>query len=196
MAVLDAPPWQLDRERLRPKLWVARRARHPPHVGHAGDLVRRDQRVEVVERVRRVPHGERAHAREARASGAQGCYEGGPVGTVTCVAYPRRRAWSRSTTSRPKGVSETGMSLKFASPSGIPMMVRHISTPVMRWPSASHQPASTNQMMLPMTDPAPASGRRVMVRPNGHRQNSAMRADAMPNGMVMIKTNITSATMA
>lgn len=51
-------------------------------------------------------------------------------GRATWLAYPRRRACSRSTMSRPNGVSETGISLKFARPSGMPMMVRHISTPV------------------------------------------------------------------
>jgi hypothetical protein len=34
------------------------------------------------------------------------------------------------------------------------------------------------------------------VRPNGHMQNSAIRADAIPNGLVMIETNMTSATIA
>ena len=93
-------------------------------------------------------------------------------------------------------MTDTGISLKFASPSGIPMIVRHISTPVTTCPIASHQPARTNQMMLPISEPAPASGRFTSVRPNGQRQNSAMRADAIPNGMVMIRMNITSATMA
>ena len=48
-------------------------------------------------------------------------------------------------------------------------------------------------MTLPISDPAPASGRRTTVRPNGQRQNSAIRADAIPNGMVMIRTNMISA---
>ena len=76
------------------------------------------------------------------------------------------------------------------------MIVRHISTPVTMWPSASHQPARTNQMMFPTSEPVPASGRLTIVRPNGQRQNSAMRAEAMPNGIVMMRTNITSATTA
>jgi hypothetical protein len=33
-----------------------------------------------------------------------------------------------STISRPNGVSETGISLKFARPRGMPMIVRHMST--------------------------------------------------------------------
>ena len=88
------------------------------------------------------------------------------------------------------------MSLKFASPSGIPMIVRHISTPVTTWPIASHQPARMNQMTFPTSEPVPASGRLTIVRPNGQRQNSAMRAEAIPNGIVMIRMHITSATTA
>ena len=76
------------------------------------------------------------------------------------------------------------------------MIVMHIRTPVITWPIASHQPASTNQMMLPTVEPAPASGRRTIVRPKGQRQNSAIRADAIPNGIVMMRMNITSATTA
>ena len=51
-------------------------------------------------------------------------------------------------------------------------------------------------MTLPMVEPAPASGRRTIVLPNGHRQNNAIRADATPNGIVMMRMNITSATTA
>ena len=51
-------------------------------------------------------------------------------------------------------------------------------------------------MTLPMSDPAPAPGRRTSVRPNGHRQNSAIRMAAIPNGIVMIRMNITSAATA
>jgi hypothetical protein len=47
-----------------------------------------------------------------------------------------------------------------------------------------------------MSEPAPASGRRTSVRPNGQRQKSAIRALAIPNGIVMIKRNMTSATTA
>ncbi len=43
------------------------------------------------------------------------------------------------------------------------------------------------QITLPTIDPAPALGLRTSVRPNGHRQNSAIRAEAIPNGIVMIK---------
>ena len=98
--------------------------------------------------------------------------------------------------SRPNGVSETGTSLKFASPSGIPMIVMHITTPLIRCPSASHQPARMIQMTLPIIEPPPALGLRTSVRPNGHRQNSAIRPEAIPNGIVMIRMNITSAAKA
>ena len=37
-----------------------------------------------------------------------------------------------STISRPNGVSDTGISLKFARPSGIPMIVMHIAIPLIR----------------------------------------------------------------
>ena len=52
----------------------------------------------------------------------------------------------------PSGSSEIGISLKLASPSGIPMIVRHRSVPVIRWASASHHPHSTNQMTLPIPE--------------------------------------------
>ena len=66
----------------------------------------------------------------------------------------------------------------------------------MRWPSASHQPASTNQMMLPISEPAPASGFFTSVRPNGQRQTARSAPTATPNGIVMIRMNITSAATA
>ena len=91
-----------------------------------------------------------------------------------------------STISRPNGVSDTGISLKFASPSGIPMIVTHIKMPPSRCPIASHHPARMIQITLPTIDPAPAPGLRTSVRPNGHRQNSAIRPEAIPNGIVMI----------
>ena len=45
----------------------------------------------------------------------------------------------------PSGISETSMSLKFAMPSGMPMMVKHIATPVTTCPRASHQPQDVAQ---------------------------------------------------
>jgi hypothetical protein len=61
---------------------------------------------------------------------------------------------------------------------------------------ASHHPAKMNQITLPTSEPVPASARLTSMRPNGHRQKSAMRAEAIPKGMVMMRTNITSATTA
>ena len=52
---------------------------------------------------------------------------------------------------------------------------------------ASHRPANRNQMTLPMNDGAPASGLFTIVRPNGHNAKPAIRNEAMPNGMVMIR---------
>src|SRR5215472_4014108 len=76
--------------------------------------------------------------------------------------------WSLGTMVTPSGTSEIGMILKLASPSGIPMMVRHSSTPVTRCPSASHQPNRMIQRMLPSSEPRPASRRGSMARPKGH----------------------------
>jgi len=56
----------------------------------------------------------------------------GSTGIATLVDRPRRRACSVSTMSRPNGVSDTGINLKLPSPSGMPMIVKHINTPVIR----------------------------------------------------------------
>ena len=90
--------------------------------------------------------------------------------------------------SRPKGSSDTGIILKLASPSGMPISVTHKSTPLTRWPSASHQPHSTIHNTFPIAEPAPASVRRTTVRPNGHRAYSPIRTAATPKGMVTIRT--------
>ena len=76
------------------------------------------------------------------------------------------------------------------------MIVMHIAIPVIRCPSASHQPARTIQITLPISAPVPAPGLRTIVRPNGHRQNSAIRPAATLNGIVMIRISITSAANA
>ena len=57
----------------------------------------------------------------------------------------------------PSGISEMGIILKLAIPSGMPMIVRHIAMPVVRWPMASHSPATINQMTLPSRPNAPVS---------------------------------------
>jgi len=77
-------------------------------------------------------------------------------------------AWSTETISRPKGSSDTGISLKFARPRGMPMTVRQRRMPVRRWPSASHQPHSRSQRMFPSAEATPASARLTTIRPNGH----------------------------
>jgi hypothetical protein len=51
-------------------------------------------------------------------------------------------------------------------------------------------------MTFPIAEPAPASARRTTVRPNGQRQNRAMRMAAMPKGIVTMRTNIASAAKA
>ena len=63
----------------------------------------------------------------------------------------------------------------------------------MRCSSASHHPDKHNQMTLPTSAPAPASGSSTMVRPNGHSAYDAMRSEAIPNGIVMIRMKHTSA---
>ena len=112
------------------------------------------------------------------------------------IDFPRARASLIETISRPNGSSETGISLKLASPSGRPMIVKHRSTPVIRCPTASHQPQSMNQSMFPIAEPAPASGRRTAVFPNGQRAKTAMRSAAIPNGIVMLRTKQINAAIA
>jgi hypothetical protein len=41
--------------------------------------------------------------------------------------------------------------------------------------------------ILPIIEPAPASGRRTILRPNGHNVKAAILKAANPNGIVMIK---------
>ena len=47
-------------------------------------------------------------------------------------------------------------------------------------------------MTLPMAEAAPASGRLTSVRPNGQSAKLAIWNDAIPNGIVMMRMNITS----
>src|SRR5215469_16229107 len=67
-------------------------------------------------------------------------------------AYLRYPGYSSpdGTISTPSGIRLIGISLKFASPNGMPMMVRHNAMPATRWPRASSQPSRTIQMMLPI----------------------------------------------
>ena len=61
-------------------------------------------------------------------------------------------AQSTDTISRPNGRRPTGISLKFPSPRGMPMIVRHRTTPAIAWTNASHQPQKMNQRTLPTSD--------------------------------------------
>jgi hypothetical protein len=85
--------------------------------------------------------------------------------------------------------------LKFAKPSGMPMTVRQSRMPVISWLSASHQPHNRNHKMFPSAEATPASGRLTTVRPNGHSANMPIRSEAIPNGIVMIKTKQISAAV-
>ena len=78
----------------------------------------------------------------------------------------------------------------------MPMIVRHRTMPHRRSASASHQPHSRNQMTLPIPEPTPASARLTTVLPNGQSANMAMRREAIPNGIVMIRMKQMSAATA
>ncbi len=69
--------------------------------------------------------------------------------------------------------------LQMRQANGMPMMVIAKSTAVMRWPSASHQPASTSQIRLP----AKPQGSVARVIFDGSHPRPAMRpnADALGN---------------
>jgi len=75
----------------------------------------------------------------------------------------------------PIGHSAIPASLRWAHAKGMPMMVTASTIAVIRCPSASHQPASTNQITLPTrpSGPVPMSGwpvrlsRRTAFCPNG-----------------------------
>jgi hypothetical protein len=69
------------------------------------------------------------------------------------------------------------INLKFARPSGIPMMVKHKTMPVMMCRSARYQPSHTNQMMFPTSRTCRAylpvvSGRRTGRGSNPSRSPS------------------------
>jgi hypothetical protein len=95
-------------------------------------------------------------------------------------------------TSAPKGMRTIGISLNAWMPNGIPMIVMHRITPPMRQFTASHKPPKMIQRMLPMMRSGLAT-RSVYstCRPNGHSANPASLNAWMPNGMVMMRMNIT-----
>jgi len=82
---------------------------------------------------------------------------------VLAVATP----YGRSRISAPSGKSDTGTSFTLASPSGMPMIEMNCAMAAVMWPSANHQPATMIQMILPIVDATPASGRRTTSRPKG-----------------------------
>ena len=86
---------------------------------------------------------------------------------------------STGTISLPSGISDTGISLRLASASGMPMIVIAIATAVMMCPIASHTPNSTiSQMTLPTSAPGRAPGLvddRAAERPQRVRARSAAR---------------------
>ena len=77
---------------------------------------------------------------------------------------------------------------------GMPMIVTASNTAVIRWPSASHQPASTSQMMLPMSPNGPVprswrleySARETAFRPNGNNVYEAMLKAARESGRAVL----------
>ncbi len=84
------------------------------------------------------------------------------------LARGRRSSRSTGTISLPSGTSETGMSLRLASASGMPMIVIAIATALTTWPIASQMPNRSTQMTLPIRAPGRGPGLSTMVRPNGH----------------------------
>ena len=53
-----------------------------------------------------------------------------------------------------------------------------------------------NQITFPTTDGVPASGSLTMVRPKGQSANTAIRNDAIPNGIVTIRMQATTPAIA
>src|SRR5262249_18805340 len=76
------------------------------------------------------------------------------AGKDTASASPFRTAQA-GTMMRPIGQSASPASLRCAQANGRPMMVMARRMAQTRCPSASHQPASTSQMMLPITPSGP-----------------------------------------
>ncbi len=81
--------------------------------------------------------------------------------------------------SRPRGAKEIGISLKFASPSGIPVIVMQSAIPVIRCSSASHHPNSRTQITFADCRACPRVGsaddctaeRPERVAGDSHRRN-------------------------
>ena len=101
---------------------------------------------------------------------------------------------SSLTTCRPNGTRAAPAILKLPTPRGIPMIVRQRRTPVSRCASANHQPASTNQRMLPITLIALCRARALNERPPERPEGVAPSFTAcLANGIPMIVIAIKSA---
>src|SRR5437868_14530216 len=77
----------------------------------------------------------------------------------------------------------------------MPMIVIASPSARTRWMIASHQPANTNQMMLPKTLSTPASGRDPLSWLNGRKVQGALRNAEKHHGMPLLVIAIFSAAM-
>src|SRR5699024_6477503 len=73
----------------------------------------------------------------------------------------------RGTIRLPSGASASGIILRFAYASGMPMIVRVRKTAVIRCVSTSHRPATMNHNTFPIAVKPPARGSTTISRPNG-----------------------------
>src|SRR5260221_1705574 len=104
----------------------------------------------------------------------------------------------------PIGQSASPASFTCAQAKGRPMMVRASTTAVMRWPSASHQPARISQIRLPSVPSGPVprsprpvySSRRTTVWPNGSSVYQAMLKAARAQGRPMMVIAMMMAAMS
>ncbi len=79
--------------------------------------------------------------------------------------YPVSITSSSGTIAIPIGQSARPASLMCAQANGMPMIVTANATASIKWPSASHHPASTSHRMLPTTPSAPVPGILVAGQP-------------------------------
>src|SRR5579862_822797 len=86
---------------------------------------------------------------------------------LTPTSEPRRQDHGSGTISFPSGARLAPASFRCAQANGRPIMVIASTSASSRCPIASHQPAKTNQTMLPSTLRTPASGRGTISWPNG-----------------------------
>ena len=79
------------------------------------------------------------------------------------------RAQAEGTAAFPKGKQVTGMSLRFATARGIPMIVTAWKKAVITCSREIQNPATKNHTTFISAEPTPASGLRTTTRPKGHR---------------------------